>query len=690
MLTVAVDVGGTFTDIFVRDDTTKAWVAHKVPSTPPTFFEGFLQGVGEAVERAGGQAENQVGRIVHGTTIATNAILTQSGARLGFLMTDGFRDVLYIGLGWRPKMYDLNMEPVEPLFLAPRRRSLGVRERVDAKGRVVTPLDEAHLLEVATELVEKHRVEAFVVCFLHSYANPAHEQRARDLLKVRFPNVPITLSSEVLARRREYRRLVVSGFDAYVKPAVTNYLQTLSEELQQAGIRAPLHVMQSNGGVAGVGPIVERPVRTVLSGLAAGVIGAAYVGQEAGHPDCISLDMGGTSADVALIRGGRPIVTAEGSFEDYPLHIPMVEVRTIGAGGSSIAYIDQGGGLRVGPRSAGAVPGPACYGRGGTEPTVTDASLVLGYLSPKSFAGGLSLDVSRSHSAIEERVAKPLGLSVMEAALGIHTIVNSNMAQTMRLVSIKRGYDPRKFTFIPFGGAGPLQAGRLAEAVSMRKVLVPNAPGVLSAMGLLLAPIQHDALASFERPVAQTAHETLRNAFAELDAKCSARMLQDGVDRDESTIEYYAEMRYLGQAHQLEVPLAYPLGPDSLDRAAAGFHDLHERVYSHTDREAAVEFVALRAVHRRDPVDRTIRAFTERSGETQVLPTYRPACFDAKEGFVDVPVYQRASLPVGYTMTGPAIIEQPDTTTVLYPGHTAVVDRLGNILMNTGAGDDDA
>ena len=555
MLTVAVDVGGTFTDIFVRDDESRSWVAHKTASTPPTFVEGFLRGVLEAIAKMPGKGPGDVGKIVHGTTVGTNAILTQSGARIGFILTEGFRDILYIGLGWRPRMYDLQMDPVEPLFLAPRRRSLGVRERVDAAGRVLEPLDVDHLRQVSRELVEQHQVEVFVVCFLHSYANPAHEREARTVLQAAFPAIPVTLSSDVLPRKREYRRLVVSGFDAYVKPVVTRYLQGIERELRDAGIRAPLQVMQSNGGISGVGTIIERPVRTVLSGLAAGVIGAAQVGIEAGHPDCISLDMGGTSADVALIRGGRPVITADGSFEDYPLNIPMVEVRTIGAGGSSVAWIDKGGGLRVGPRSAGANPGPACYGRSGVEPTVTDASLVLGYLDPRSFAGGIVLDPSRSHAAIEEYIARPLGKTVVEAALGIHAIVNSNMAQTMRLVSIKRGYDPRRFTFIPFGGAGPLNAGRLAEALGMRTVLVPKAPGVLSAAGLVLAPVQHDAIGSFECPLAGTSAARLTATLAELEASCAARMRAEGSDGGGERIEYYAEMRYVGQAHQIEIPL---------------------------------------------------------------------------------------------------------------------------------------
>lgn len=686
-VTVAVDVGGTFTDVFVRDEQSRNWAVKKVPSTPPTFVDGFLRGVLEGVNQLSGASPQDVSRIVHGTTVGTNAIITQSGARIGFVLTEGFRDILYIGLGWRPRMYDLQMDPVEPMFLAPRRRSLGVKERMDAKGLVVRPLDEDHLLQVAGELVEKHKVEVFVVCYLHSYANPAHERRTREILNQNYPDIPVTLSSDVLPRRREYNRLVVSGFDAYVKPIVTSYLQAMDNKLQSAGIHAPLHVMQSNGGVAGIEPIIERPVGTVLSGLAAGVIGAAHVGLEAGHPDCISLDMGGTSADVALIRDGRPIVTAEGSFEDYPLHIPMVEVRTIGAGGSSVAYIDQGGGLRVGPRSAGANPGPACYNRGGEEPTVTDASFVLGYLNPATFAGGIDLDITRSHAAIKQHIAQPLGMSVIEAALGIHAIVNSNMAQTMRLVSIKRGFDPREFTFIPFGGAGPLQACKLAEAIGMRKVLVPLAPGVLSAMGLMLAPIQHDAIASFEQTVSGAGVDALRESYGVLDKSCQARMQQDGVAPGSSQIEYFAEMSYVGQAHQLEVAIPRPISEGTLADAVSSFHATHEQTYGHADPRSIVEFVTLRSVHRLDPELESAGTIRTEAQLLEPSVSYRRAYFQAGEEAENVPVYQRPELPIGFSLAGPAIVEQADTTTVIYPGHTAEIDGFGNILITLNYGD---
>ena len=682
MITIGIDVGGTFTDVFLRDSQSSSWVVQKVPSTPPHFEAGFMAGLNSVLAKAGIDAAS-VDRVIHGTTVATNAILTHSGARLGLLMTEGCRDVLYVGVGWRPQMYDLNMDPVEPLFLAPRRRALEVRERIDVHGDVVIPLDDNSLRQAATQLVEEHAVEVFVVCYLHSYINPAHERQTRDILRALYPQIPVTLSSDVLPRKREYRRLVVSGFDGYVKPVVATYLNRLSDSLKAARVDAPFHIMQSHGGVGGVPNIVERPVRTVLSGLAAGVIGAASVGRSAGFPNCISFDMGGTSTDVALIRNGKAIVTSNGSFEDYPLHIPMIEVRTIGAGGSSMAYVDEGGALKVGPESAGADPGPVCYGRGGTQPTVTDASLVLGYLNPESFAGDLNIDRAKSLAAIEEKIATPLGLDPIEAALGIHAIVNSNMAQTLRLVSVKRGFDPRDFALMPFGGAGPLQGGRCAEFANIRKIIVPPAPGVLSAMGLMLAPIQHESMATFEVTASDATMDELRQVLDTLDRQNLQRMRADGVTGDEAVAEYFAEMRYVGQAHELEINIASPAAADCVQQLVARFHASHSQAYNHCDPDAPVEFVALRSVLFKHSQEQALLhdSATLPDGEAP-RPTLRMMCFDRDRGFVETPVYKRSTLPAGFEITGPAIIEQLDTTTLIYEGHRAKVDHFGNILID--------
>ena len=386
--------------------------------------------------------------------------------------------------------------------------------------------------------------------------------------------------------------------------------------------------------------------------------------------------------DRIVIRGGKPLITNEGSFQDYPLNVPMIDVRTIGAGGSSIAYVDEGGALKVGPESAGAEPGPACYGRGGTEPTVTDASLLLGYLNPGTFAGGLDIDVEKSRTAIESKIAQPLGMTVIEAALGIHAIVNSNMAQTLRLVSIKRGHDPRDFVLIPFGGAGPLQGGRLAENASIHRLLIPPTPGVLSAMGLMLAPIQHEALASFEIRAADVELSDLHTVFEPLDTKSRSKMEGDGVAAHEIEIEYFAEMRYVGQAHQLEISMGTKLDKDTVAEAVASFHRAHLATYNHNDPNAETEFVNLRVVHRKDPEEKSLLEAVGASGDRAADPQYREICLAADEGYERVPVFQRSDLPVGFELVGPAIVEQKDTTTLIYRKHQARVDDYGNLIVD--------
>ncbi len=686
MYRVGVDVGGTFTDVVVYDDAAKSWRLTKVPSTPPDFMDGFVQGVDAACRLFPGGSVEAVARVVHGTTVATNAILEHRGARLGILTTKGIEDILIIGRMKRSQMYDLFMDPDEPLFLAPRRRILGITERLDARGGVVVPLVEAEVGAAAAELVERHRVDAIVVCYLHSYLNPEHERRTREIVRAAYPDLDVSLSSEVDPRYREYERLVLTGFDAYVRPVIRRYLSGLEARMADAGIRAPLQVMQSRGGINGVWGVLERPEGTILSGPAAGVIGATQVAKAAGYPDCISVDMGGTSADVALCEGGQPVVSTDGYVDRYPLRTPMIDIRTIGAGGGSIAWIDAGGVLKVGPRSAGARPGPACYGRGGVEPTVTDASLVLGYLNPASFAGGIVPRPELAREAVEARIARPLGIPVTEAALGIHRIVNANMAHTLRVVSIERGKDPRQFALVAFGGAGPIHAGRLAEELGVRTVLVPPAPGVLSALGLLMADIEHHHSRTFRAAAEDADVQAIEGALAELDAVCAERMARDGVDPRLSRVAHFAEMRYAGQSYELEVPLPAPVTRAALDAAVHEFHATHRRVYAYAKDGAVVELVTLRTVHTFELPERVAIGRVAPAAEAgSAAPGARRACFDATAGFVEVPVYQRASLDVGTELAGPAIIEQPDTTTVLYPEHRAVVDGLGNLVVHVPA-----
>src|SRR6058998_2105432 len=485
---IGVDIGGTFTDIVALDREGRLTLT-KVPSTPKDLLEGIAVAVQRVLGLAGA-APGAVERFIHGTTVATNAILEQKGAVTAVLATDGFEDVLELGRQKRSRMYDLAMDPEVPTFLVPRRRRIGVRERLDARGAVLVPLDEDQVrAEVAT--LRTQDVQAVAVCYLFSFVNPAHERRTREICREVAPELSVSLSCEVDPTFREYERLCVTAFDAYLGPVVKRYLAGLAETLRGLRVPAVPLVMRSRGGIVSAALAAQEPVTLFLSGPAGGVIGARFAAERSGVRDFVSLDMGGTSNDVAMVRGGEPLIASEGWIGPYPVRTPMVDVSSIGAGGGSIAWIDGAGGLRVGPRSAGAEPGPACYGRGGDQATVTDASLILGYLNPERFAGGLmTLDVGAAERAVAG-IGRRLGLDTIAAAAGIHRVITARMADQIRLVTIKRGYDPRQFALVVLGGAGPVHGVRLAEEMGMTEVIVPEAPGVLAAFGLLAAAIEH-------------------------------------------------------------------------------------------------------------------------------------------------------------------------------------------------------
>ncbi len=499
---IGIDTGGTFTDFVCRKAGEHEWIL-KVPSTPDDPSRAVLNGLRQVLALADATPE-QITRFVHGTTVATNAVLERKGAVIGLLTTQGFRDVLEIGRQLRTAIYDLELGPETPVFLVPGVRRMEVPERLSASGEVIVALDEEAVVAAADRLVAEGG-EAIAICFLFSFLNPDHEFRAKAMIEEKYPNLALSLSSEVDPAFREYERSVVTAFDADTKPVLSSYLDRMTAQLTRAGVTAPLQVMQSRGGVSAASTATQRPVRLFLSGPAAGVVVDGGAAREVGIHDVITLDIGGTSCDIALITGGKPLVRPEEVIDGYPVRVPMVDVNTIGSGGGSVAWIDAAGGLQVGPQSAGAAPGPACYGRGGKEATVTDASLVLGLLNPGYFAGGsLRLDPDRARAAIETHIATPLGLSVELAALGIHRVVNAQMAEAMRLVSIRQGFDPRDFALVALGGAGPVHAVPLAEELSMSTVVVPRHPGVLSAAGLLSAPVEHEVSVGFPRDIADT------------------------------------------------------------------------------------------------------------------------------------------------------------------------------------------
>ena len=473
-ITIGIDIGGTFTDVVSLDNESGELQYTKVNSTPPRLVDGFMKGA-DSVRRLASASFSDVSRIAHGTTIGTNAILEARGSTIGILTTKGFEDVLTIGRQKRSDMYDVFIEPETPVFLAPRRRIFGIEERIYANGGVDVPLNEAEVAAAVETLVTEHNVEAIAVCYLFSFANAAHEERTRDIILNAHPGLRVSLSSELDPRFREYERLCLTAFDAYLRPVLERYIQQVRDSLSESGVKARLHIIHSRGGITSDETILSNTVSTVLSGPAAGVIGGVHAGKLSDLTDLITLDMGGTSCDISLVDKGKPVLSNEGKIAKYPLRQPMLDINTIGAGGGSIAWVDGSGALRVGPRSAGASPGPAAYNMGGTEPTVTDASLLLGYLDPGYFAGGsMKLSVEKAEEAVRTNVAGPLGIDVLDAAHGIHTIVNNHMADEVRLVSVFRGYDPRNFSLVALGGAGPVHAGRLAEQTNIGKVLVPS------------------------------------------------------------------------------------------------------------------------------------------------------------------------------------------------------------------------
>ena len=673
---IGVDIGGTFTDIVCREPGGALSVL-KVPTTRGDPSRAVLDSLQMIAARIG-MAPHDVARFAHGTTVATNAVLERKGARIGLISTAGFRDVLEIGRQLRTEVYRVILRPETPVFLAPRRLRKEVPERLDATGAVLVPLDEEAVHRAAEELVAEG-VEAIAIAFLFSFRNPMHERHAADLIRKRHPGLALSLSHEVDPAFREYERTVVTAFDAYLKPRVDSYLARLEQGLAQAGVGAPLQVMQSRGGLAAADVARRRPVRLFLSGPAAGVIGGRIVGASASADDLITIDIGGTSADIALVSRRKPMLRAEGVIAGYPVRVAMVDVTSIGAGGGSIAYVDASGGLRVGPRSAGSEPGPACYGRGGEEPTVTDASVVLGWLDPERFAGGaLRLEPQKAAEVIEARIARPLGMTLAQAALGIHRVLNAGMAEGIRLVSVRQGIDPRGYALVPLGGAGGIHATALARELGMRRIVVPRLPGVLAAAGLLAAAIEHEVSADFVVPITSLDRAVLRGKLAELDTRACELMAAEQVQADDVTIAYFADVCYIGQSYHLEIPLQAD-DPDLARRLYRDFLEAHDRVYGHSV-ESPARLVGLRTVHRAGGSD-VLEEMRLAPSDGPALIGKRGIMVPGEDKLVRALVYERDALEAGFAFSGPAIVQQSDTTTLVEPGWSATVDGAGNLIL---------
>ena len=661
---VGVDVGGTFTDVTLVDADNELTTA-KVPTTADQS-EGVLAGIERACARAGIEPA-EIDRFRHATTVSVNALLEGEGARTALVTTEGFRDVLELGRQDRPSLYDLSERPADPLV--PRERRVEIDERVTPDG-IERHVDPDEVRDIATELSDT--VESVAVSLLHAYAEPANERTVADILRAEL-EVPVSASHEVLAEFREYERTETTVVDAYVRPAIDTYLARLAERADDAGIPEP-RVMQSNGGIADAATVRRRAVTSVLSGPAAGVVGASAVAKRLDSPDLVTFDMGGTSSDVSLIRGGTAERTTEATIDDRPIGVPVVDVTTVGAGGGSIAWVDAGGALRVGPRSAGASPGPACYGKGGTDPTVTDAAVALGYVGASTELGGeLSVDRDGAVAALD-RLADEAGLDgAIEAAEGVYEVANASMSRPIRSVTVERGYDPRSFGLVAFGGAGPMHAAALADRLDIDTVVVPRASGVLSAYGLLAADEKHDAVRTHRERLAELDPTVLDGLLEDL----RAEVLADASNRTVATVEYGADLRYAGQSYEIEVDAGKQVDPNELD---ARFHGAHERTHGYRMDEP-VELVNVRATATiaEQPLDLAYEPASDpETGQ-------REARFDGE--FHATPVYERAGMAAGGDLSGPAIVEGRESTIVVPPGWTGRVAHDGTLVLERG--DDD-
>jgi N-methylhydantoinase A len=681
---VGVDSGGTFTDICLFDETDGRVEIWKVASTPDDPSRGIAGGVEEALRRAGANGGARPGAAVayfgHGTTVATNALIEQRGVKTGLVTTAGFRDLLEIRRQKRPDLYDFFAD--KPPTLVPRDLRIEVAERLRHTGEIETPLDQAAVRDAARTL-RAAGVGAVAVAFLYSFVRPEHEDAAKRILQEELPDAFICLSHEIAPEFREFERLSTAVVNAYLGPVMKRYIDRLGGRLADLGMTAAPHMTQSNGGVIGFAAAAAMPVRTVLSGPSTGVVGAQAVGKAAGFADLITFDMGGTSTDVALLKDGEARLASEATVHGYPLKAPMLDIHTVGAGGGSIAYVDAGGLLKVGPRSAGADPGPVCYGRGNAEPTVTDANIVLQTLNPTHLLGGrMAVRQDLARAAIDT-LARKVGLSAMQTAQGIVSVVTANMARAIRVISVQRGHDPRDYTLVAFGGAGPLHAARLARELDIARVLVPRSPGILCAMGLLLTDLRADFAATRLLPLVPHVVGDIEAAFATLDARAAAWFAHEHIGADARRTVRTADMRYAGQNYELAVPLpAGPITARTLDELAQGFAEAHRRMYGFVAEDEPVQLVTFRVEATGRVAKATLEQAAMSGADASGAIRERRAVWIAEEnGNVPCPVYARDRLKPGNRFLGPAIVEQMDATTLVLPGMTARVDSYLNLIL---------
>ncbi len=677
-LRIGVDAGGTFTDLCLFDDRSRSLRIVKVPSVPSSPEEAIISGV-QRILSEGRHPPEEIEFFVHGTTIATNTIIQYKGAKVALLVTGGFRDTLQIVRQDRPKLYDYFAQRAVPLV--PRRHTYEIRERLLFTGEVKVPLDEPSTRKLLRGIKRSGEVEILAVCLLHSYANPIHEQRIRELALEEIPGMKVTLSSEVLPEIKEYERAITTVVTAYVLPTVSTYIERLEQELQRRKVGSDLYIMQSNGGVMTAKTAVEKSVHTVLSGPAAGALGAMWVGKRAGFENLIAIDMGGTSADVSLVEAGKLAYAQESLVAGHVIKVSTIDINSVGAGGGSIAWIDAGGALQVGPASAGAHPGPACYLRGGTEPTVTDANLVLGRLNPNYFLGGeMKVDVEGARRAINDKIARPLGLGLEQSAEGILRVVNATMVRGIRRVSVEKGHDPRDFTLFAFGGGGPLHASMLAAELNISQVLIPAVAGVGSALGCIVADFRHDYSQTFLGKFLDFPPQRLERLFAAQEEKALDQMRREGLAPDRVNLIRSLDMRYLGQGYELEVPAPpQPLDAAQIKAIDERFRALFKKTYGYEANDPT-EVVTLRlvAVGNLPPIALPSHAEAG-SDASSALKGKRRVFFDGT--YLDTDIYDGYKLECGNRLEGPAIVERHESTIVVLPQQSASKDEHGNVVI---------
>jgi N-methylhydantoinase A len=691
---LGIDIGGTFTDAVLMNLGTGEFQTAKVSTTPKDLATGFLRAIERAISEAAVNP-GEVVQIVHATTVATNAIIENKVVKSAFITTKGFRDMLEIQRQIRPTLYDLFFDKPAPLI--PRYLCYEVTERVTAEGEVLQPLNEDEVRH-AVRQSKKEGVEAIAVCFLHSYINPSHEKRTGEIIEEEFPEAYLTLSSEINPEFREYFRASTTVINTVLMPIVARYVDKLQREIAARGFKSGLYVMQSGGGLMTGEVARDKPARMVESGPAAGVIAASTLGTLLGYSNVISFDMGGTTAKAGLVERGRPKLAANyevGSAaispdahgrkgSGYPLNTPVIDLVEIGAGGGSIAWIDTGGALRVGPQSAGADPGPACYMAGGTLPTVTDANVVLGRIDPDYFLGGeMKLDQKAAEKAIEEHCARALGKDLISTAAGIVEIANANMIRALRIVSVERGYDPREYVLIAFGGAGPMHVNDIVRELKIPTVVVPLNPGITSALGLLMTDLRHDYVVTYICRVDRIDLDKVNGLYRDFAAQGRSLLSQEGAKEKDMLASKFMDMRYVGQSYELTIPVpAKEIDVKDMEEIAALFHKEHERAYGHCAPEEPVEVANLKlSATGFIPKPKLKELKRGEINPEAALLSRRNVYFSETGGFVECSIYDRYRLTWGNVIKSPAIVEDKDATTVIHPGYQAEVDKYGNLIL---------